>query len=719
MATFPSYYSSTYRRDAPPNPPVSELNRDFIALARERFRLAEEGEAKVREKSLEDFRFKIGEQWEPTVFQARDRDARPCLTMNRMRQFCRMVTNEQRQQRPSIQINPVGSQADVATAEVLQGIIRHIEMNSQADIAYDHGFESMVTGGFGYWMVKTKYVEDDTDEQEIFICRILNPFTVFFDPRAVEPDYSDAIYAFIIEDMPLETYRANYPNSSLAAITMMATPGNIPYGWLSASTVRVAEYFYVEEEERPRGRPKRTVRWAKINAIEPLDEDVVPCRYIPIVPVLGDETIVDGRKDLVGLIRDARDPQRMYNFQISAAAEMIALAPKAPHIAAEGQIEGHEVEWAESNRRNFSVLTYKPVSSANGAPMPPPQRNAAEPPIQAMALMIRQADNDLKAVTGIYDASLGQQGPEQSGKAVLLRQQQSSIANLNYTDNMARAIRCTGNILLDMIPRIYTDAQIKRIILPDGEVKHVGIMNSQTSDDTPEEVAEQLAVTKVHDIGIGRYDVNVSTGPNYETKRKENIASEVALISAYPAIMPIAGDLLVRNFDWPQASEIADRLKAMLPPQVQQAQGGDPTMTIAQLQAQLAQAQQQMQQMGMLVQKAQSVIGNKLVEGQTKENLALIDAWTKLNVARLNASKDADTAQADRETQMLTTMMGQAHEAGSQAMEHQHDMNLQQMGAAQQQQPQVGAPPPGANPQAPPPQEGPVQPGGSAGLTGA
>lgn len=666
----------------------------------ERFRLAEEGEAKVREKSLEDFRFKIGEQWEPTVFQARDRDARPCLTMNRMRQFCRMVTNEQRQQRPSIQINPVGSRADVPTAEVLQGIIRHIEMNSQADIAYDHGFESMVTGGFGYWTVRTKYINDDDDEQEIFICRILNPFTVFFDPRAVEPDYSDAMFAFIIEDMPIEIYRANYPTSSLAAITMMATPGNIPYGWFTSATVRVAEYFYVEEEERERARPKRTVRWAKINAIEPLDEEDVPCRYIPIVPVLGDETIVDGRKDLVGLVRDARDPQRMYNFQISAAAEMIALAPKAPHIAAEGQIEGHEVEWAESNRRNFSVLTYKPVSSANGAPMPPPQRNAAEPPIQAMAMMIRQADNDLKAVTGIYDASLGQQGPEQSGKAVLLRQQQSSIANLNYTDNMARAIRCTGNILLDMIPRIYTNAQMKRIILPDGEVQHVGIYNSQASDDTPEEVAEQLAVNKVHDIGIGRYDVNVSVGPNYETKRKENIASEVALISAYPAIMPIAGDLLVRNFDWPQAGEIADRLKAMLPPQVQQAQAGDPTTAIAQLQAQLAQAQQQMQQMGVLVQKAQNVIGNKLVEGQTKENLALIDAWTKLNVARINASKDADTAQADRETDMLTTMMGQAHEAGGQAMEHQHDYNMAQMGAVQsQQQPQEQTPQPGANPQ--------------------
>lgn len=699
MATF---LSSIYRRDEPPQPPVSQLNRDFLALAMERFRLAEEGEAKVREKSLEDFRFKIGEQWEPTVFQMRDRDARPCLTMNRMRQFCRMVTNEQRQQRPSIQINPVGSRADVATAEVLQGIIRHIEMNSQADIAYDHGFESMVTGGFGYWLIKTKYVSDDDDEQEIFICRILNPFTVFFDPRAVEPDYSDAMFAFIIEDMPIETYRANYPNSSLAGITLMATPGNIPYGWLTSATVRVAEYYWVEEEERERARPKRTVHWAKINAIEPLDEDEVPCRYIPIVPVLGDETIVDGRKDLVGLVRDARDPQRMYNFQISAAAEMIALAPKAPFIGAEGQIEGHEVEWAESNRRNFSVLTYKPVSSANGSPMPAPQRNATEPPIQALAMMIRQADNDLKAVTGIYDASLGQQGPEQSGKAVLLRQQQSSIANLNYTDNMARAIRCTGNILLDMIPRIYTDAMMKRIILPDGEVQHVGIYNSQTSDDSPEEVAEQLAVQKVHDIGIGRYDVNVSVGPNYETKRKENIASEVALISAYPAIMPIAGDLLVRNFDWPQAGEIADRLKAMLPPQVQQ-QSGDPSTAIAQLQAQLAQAQQQMQTMGVMVQKAQNVIGNKLVEGQTKENLALIDAWTKLNVARINASKDADTAQADRETDMLTSMMGQAHEAGGQAMEHQHEMNMAQMAQQQQAQPQQpgeAAPQPGANPQA-------------------
>jgi hypothetical protein len=394
----------------------------------------------------------------------------------------------------------------------------------------------------------------------------------------------------------------------------------------------------------------------------------------------------------------------MYNFQISAAAEMIALAPKAPHIAAEGQLEGHEVEWAEANRRNFPVLTYKPISSANGSPMGPPQRNVAEPPIQAMAVMIRQADNDLKAVTGIYDASLGQQGPAQSGRAVLLRQQQSNIANLNYTDNMARAIRWSGIILLDMIPRVYTEQKVRRIIKPDGETQQVTVGNSQGDGLEQDELA---AVPRIFDVGVGKYDVTVTVGPTYESKRKESVASQVALISAYPAIMPIAGDLLVRNMDWPGANEIADRLKAMLPPAIQQMEGA---ISPQQTQAQMMQLQQQNHILAAALQQSQQVISQKLIEGQSRENIALLQELTKLNVARINASKDMDQNAAERETDMLQTMMGQAHEAGSQAMEHQHDMQMQQdQQQADQQMQQQGAQPTGASPEIPPP----GQPGGT------
>ena len=681
MATFTSVTASS---------PIESPNNqeDFIEQALDRFHLTAEAEFEMRQMAEDDFRFLIGKQWDAQNIDSRTRDGRPCLTMNRLRSFRRMVTNEQRQQRPSIQINPVGDEADVETAEVLQGLVRHIEVNSDADIAYDTGFEHMVTGGFGFWRIITDYADDETDDQEIYIKRIRNPFSVYFDPRAVEPDYSDALWCFIIDDMPRELYREQYGEDEVASLENWRSIGDRDVDWITRETIRVAEYFYVELDKRKKGNPRRTVKWAKINAVKVLERSDVPCRWIPVVPVLGDDNLVDGRRNLVGMIRDAKDPQRFYNYQITAAAEAIALAPKAPWTVVEGQLEGHENEWEQSNRRNFAVLTYKNVSAANGSPVGAPQRNATEPPIQAMAMMIRQADNDLKSVTGIYDASLGQQGPEQSGKAVLLRQKQSDIANLNFTDNQARSIKHTGRILLSMIPQIYDVPTVRRIIDPEEAPKMVAVFNSQTQDQPD---LDELGVEKIYDLGVGRYDVAVSVGPSYQSKRQEAVASQIALISSYPNIMPIAGDLLVRNMDWPGAKQIADRMKKMLPPQLQD-EPGDPGTQLSTLQAQAAQLAQQNQVLVGALQQSQQVISQKLVEAQSKENQSLIDAMTKINVARITASKDRDVAGADTELQMLGMAHDSAHEAAMQSSDQQHEMGMQQdqqqheqaMGAQQQ-----------------------------------
>ena len=313
MAAFTTVTSSSVSKKT-----ASLSEEDFIKQALDRFHLAAEAEAELRRDALNDFQFLTGEQWDSQNIESRTRDGRPCLTMNRLRSFRRMVTNEQRQQRPSIQINPVGDESDVETAEVLQGLCRHIEVNSDAEIAYDTGFENMATGGFGYWRIVTDYVDDDSDDQEIFIKPIKNSFSVYFDPRAQEPDYSDAMWCHIIEDMPVEVYREQYGDEELAALEEMRSVGDRTSEWITKETVRVAEYFYVELTKRKQGSPKKKVRWAKINAVKILDERDVPCKFIPVIPVLGDETIIDGKRNLVGMIRDAKDPQRFYNYQISA-----------------------------------------------------------------------------------------------------------------------------------------------------------------------------------------------------------------------------------------------------------------------------------------------------------------------------------------------------------------------------------------------------------------
>lgn len=487
-------------------------DKEFLKEAFHRFKLCEEAEADIRREALEDFKFLDGDQWPDDIKKKREEKKQPCLTINRLPAFKQMITNEQRQQKPSTQVNPVGDGSDDDTAEIIQGVIRHIEVLSDAEIAYDTAFDHLVTGGFGHWRYNTEYLPGSFD-QEIKVLWLPNPFCVYTDPFCLQPDRSDANYRFIIEDLSPETYKSQFPDSALAKIdNQFSSIGNIPAGWVTKEGRRVAEYFYVAQEKKtlyllPDGRTSdklpegtkpidqreeivRKVKWAKINGIEVLDRTDWPGKYIPVVTVTGPESRIDGKLKVKGLIRDARDPQRNYNYWNSAATQIIALAPKSPYIAAAGQVENYKDMWDKANEEAFSTLIYDAVD-IGGTPVPPPQRNVYEPPIAAITQMIRQADNDLKAVTNIYDASLGQRGPDESGKAILARQKQTDISTLHFSDNMARGIRFGGRILIDLIPKVYERDRIQRIVNPDGSTKMVRITNSATPQHPAEETSQE------------------------------------------------------------------------------------------------------------------------------------------------------------------------------------------------------------------------------------
>ena len=678
-----------------------------ISLAMERFKVVGDAEQKLRVAALDDLEFRVGEQWPSEIQTSRTRDGRPCLTMNRIPAFLRQVTNEQRQQRPAVQVNPVGNGADIETAEILEGMVRNTEVNSDADIAYSHGFEMMATIGFGDWRIITEY-EEGTGDLVARIKRIKNPFSVYWDCAAVEPCYEDAKYCFIVSDLGEKEYKEQFPKSTLASLADFSTVGDHAASWVSRNAsgqqlIRIAEYFYVEDAEEdvvvtqsgtytlknaPEGEtvienrkvPTKIVHWLKINAVEVLEETIWPGRFIPVIPVLGDDLDVDGHRYLAGMVRNAKDPQRMYNYQISAATEASALQPKAPFIVAEGQLEGHEAEWEQANVRNFSTLTYK-STDVGGKPVPPPQRQSSDTQLASYSFLIRQADNDLKATTGIFDASLGEKGPDQSGRAILARQKQGDVANLNWTDNLARSIRHTGRVLIDLYPKITTRAKIQRVINPDQSVKHVAITNSQLADT---ELTNPAGYDKVFDLGVGYYDVTVTVGPTYQSKRQEAVASQMALVNAFPPLMQAAGDLLVRNMDWPGAEQIAERLYKMLPPQLQDQDTQDPKKALMGAQATVQQLQQQLQQATQILQQQHEIIQTEQVKQAAETEREAKRLETQIVIAKINASKDLDKAAADR---MIAEF--------EQATDHAHELAMSQI-AAQQPQPVNG----GAQPQA-------------------
>lgn len=693
-------------------------DRDFIGTAMDRFRRAAEAERKVREEGLDDLRFVSGEQWPDTVKKQRADDQRPCLTVNRLPQVIQQVTNEQRQSRPEVKVNPIGDGADVETAEIIEGMLRHISVNSDASIAHDNAFECMCRGGFGYWRYVTDYVSPKSFDQEIYCKRILNPFTVYFDPSCQEPDYSDAGFAFIVEDWNADDYRAEFPGSELASLESFESLGDQAQDWASQDSVRIAEYFTVEkakrtlcqladgttayEDELPKGakviarrettEPK--VTWCKINAVEVLDRREWPGKFIPIVPVLGTELIVENERHLVGVIRYAKDSQRMYNYHVSAQTETIGLAPKAPYVVGEGQIEGYEDEWASANTKNHAVLTYVP-KTIGGQILGAPQRNAVEPPIAAISAAIVQSSNDIKGTTGLYDDSLGIPHSDRSGKAVLARQKEGDTANLHLSDNLIRSMRHAGRIQLDLIRKVYDAARVARIIKPDETIEHIAV-NTPTWKD---------GVARIFDLTKGDYDVTVSVGASYESRRQEAVESMLQLVQAYPNLMAFVGDLLVKNMDWPEAQAVSERLKKMLPPQLQDPKdGADPAAQAQQMTQQLQMMGQQHDALVQRVHQLTDIITQKKVEADARVQVALIQAQSAAVVADINAKAESAQALLSAELEsiqqrlgtMTTAAQGQhdaeqaeadrQHEAGMQAAQQQHQAGMQQG----QQQHQAG-----------------------------
>ena len=685
-----------------PDRSPSELEK-FLKLAHERFRLAADAEAETRKEALDDLKFSVGEQWPAALVSRRTEEGKPVLTMNRLPEHIRQVTNNQRQQRPAIQVSPVGNGASKETADIEQGMIRHIETQSDAEIARDTSFESMVRMGYGYERVIPEYVDEndpDNFDQELKIKRIKDPFTVYFDPTCNEPDYSDAEFCFIIETLTKAQYEAKYPDSELAKASLedFQSLGDLAADWAREDAIRVAEYFYVEKEyetiKTKGGREKRVVKrkvcWAKINAVEPLEERDWPGKWIPVIPVLGDDLIVDGKRYLAGLVRNAKDPQRAYNYAVSTATQVAGLAPLAPFIAAHDQIADFQAQWEQSNRRQQAVLPYKHIDN-----VPPPTRSETEPPIQAFVYLLRQADQDLKASTGIYDAALGQKGPDESGKAVLARQKQTDVSTANWSDNLARSTRYEGRVLLDLIPHFYDAPRVQRIINPDGTVQHVGIFNSKKSGmslDDVKQLEEMKAVKKIFDVGVGRYDVTISVGPSYQTKRQEATTTNLELMKNVPIVQQVGADLIIREMDIPNADMLADRVKKALGPVAQDDTDADSPEA---LKAKLGALTQQHMQAVQALTEAQQIIQTKKVESDAKKEIVQMQEATKLQmhdldnkvkitIAEIETKAQETQARMAMEREVWKELHGSAHELGMTGVEHANAKELAATAAVNQ-----------------------------------
>lgn len=708
----------------------------FLQQALENFEVSKNAFNNIRLEMEEDWRFAAGAQWDQDVINQRRAQGRPCLTINRTDGFLAHAVNNMRQSRPAIKIDPVGDGADEDDAKIRQGLIRHIEVNSRADEAYDTGFESMCRGGLGYIRIVDDWADNESFDKELFIRWAPNPFLIYPDPYCSQPDWSDMRWCFVIEDMTIAEFRNRFGDTKVAASldTFNSVGSEHTRKWFPGGKIRIAEYFWIEykddmivefdenpgdvkhwsdvphkegyfikdndlweNDEESQGGYKHVARirktripivhWDLISAVDILEERIWKGKYIPIIPVIGNTTEVEGDKIIVGMVRYAREPQRMFNWMYTSFVEMTSLAPRAPWVMEIDQMpDGLQESWQNSNT-NPQILFYKSkmVDGSNQL-APPPERVATEPPIAAFVQGLQMCDQNLKSIFRIYDASLGQRGPQESALAINARKIESDTGIYNWGDNFIRSLRMVGIILNDLLPFYYnTPGKVIQILQDDQSKRQVTIN---------QEFTEQ-GIVKFFNLAEGRFSVVVSTGPTAQTKRQEAATNMTELVKVYPQLMQVAGDLVIKEMDFVGKDAISARLEQALPPALKPPDPDNPIPPEAQ--QKIDQATQMINQLVATVHELSDKKDLQLMKEEWETLRAQMTQETQLAAAAMKAKNDQAMFFSEKIFEELNNMRAMFMPIAQHMMAQQLNLNpgggTGPDGSPQPVTPQVGAPP--------------------------
>jgi hypothetical protein len=651
----------------------SKADNDIIAEANARRARCLAFEADNVRDAKDDFQKLAGNHWPEDAVRQREIERRPCITVNKLPAFLHNVTNDQRQNKLGIKVHPVDDGSDIETAEVLQGLIRHVEYESGADAAYDTAGFHAAACGFGFFRIRTEYDREDSFDQVARFERFRSPFSVHPDPDAKEPDGSDQEYCFVDGTVARSEIARDYPGASAAVSNEIDGTDDV--------MLLCSEYYRVEHSPATlvrlsngetgwkddlidlpigvwiadeRKSHRRKVMWYKLTTSESVDRGAVgapgcaetftdiigraeiPCRWIPVFPVYGEELEIDAKVVRSGLIRHAKGPSVMYDYWMTAATEEVTLRPKAPFIGAEGQFEGHEKKWRLANVQTFAYLEYKP-KTIGGQLAPAPQRQPMADIPSGVLQMAMHAADEIKATTGLFDSSMGARGTATSGVQEREQKRQGNVANFHFSDNLTRAVRHAGRCLVDMIPRIYDTERVVRILGDDEKVSHATINKPLERPELDEKTGAVRTV--LNDLTVGKYDVTVSAGASYSTRRQEASDAMVSFGQSWPKLMDVAGDKVVTAMDWPGAEEIAERIKRTIPPELLgddgEEGGGQGQQLPPEVLQIVQQAQQHIQQLESELRDAKTGIEKARISAESSERVAQINANSKQDVEEL------------------------------------------------------------------------------------
>jgi len=658
-------YSENSEVDHESTESKKERDQEIIEEAKAFFKYSSEQYQDILEKANQDDKFAAGEQWDPILLKSRQDENRPALTINKVIAPIRQVSNEGRKNRPALKVYPVGDGAKEETAKVRQGMIRNIEYESDAQIAYSVALECAARKSLGYFRIGTDYESWDSMNLVIKILAVHNPLSVRFDPASVEPDGKDASKAIVFDDISKDEFKTLYPDAETNSYEDFQQ--QFEDSWVDKEKVRVAEYYTkkfeevtiyevtdpqgqvstMEESLIPEGYTKGKSRKSlkakimhyKIGGCDLLEETEVIGSYIPVIPMYGARAFVNGKWIIESVHRHSQDAQRLYNFSVSNEAEALSLVPRAPYIVEKGQVPlEYQHIWNTANTKSWPMLPYDKVEGA-----PPPQRNVIEPATSALINSKLHASDDIKATTGIYDDSLGRNTQNKSGIALQRTQQQSQTSNFHFMDNQAISIKHGGRIINEWLDKIYDTARQIRIVGEDGSQEMVQI-------NQPFQQGNEIVH---HDLKVGKYDVVLDVGPSYETKRQESADMLLEFSKSFPQQAPAFSDLIAKNMDFPDAPLLAERLRKVngvdddknkaIPPQAQQ---------------QIQQLSQMVEQLTETSKKQHDIITNKTNELESKERIEFAKMQNQLAIESLKAQNSESLALFHADIKMIQTQLG-------------------------------------------------------------
>jgi len=620
-----------------------EQTESVVEEAKERYEIAKTAFSASRTQSIEDTKFYLGDsdngwQWPQNIALQRSTiERRPCLTINITAQHVNQIVNTIRENPPSGKIMPVDDFADKKTAEILSDLVRNTQATSNADDIHNIAIEHAIAGGEGYWRVVTEYESESSFDQVIRIKPILDPGMVYIDPFTKELDKSDAEWGFVFEDITKDECRRMWPDIDVKSWT-----DDKVRGWVKEDTVRVADYYCVEfisdtlyqlpdgtaeyESKLPpeilvqlkemvasgelRTRPAKRKQWRMHKLVGNHDEPIETTDWVgsilPIIQVIGKELMVNGEVIKKGLVRDLKDPARMVNYAYSATVESIALQNKIPYIAPADAIEGYEQKWDQANIQNLAYLPYNHVDDA-GNPIPKPERQQPAVLPTAQIQLLQLSVEQMRAASGQQAANFGNRSEASSGIGIQRLKMQGEVATYHFIDALNRALKYEVRVILELIcsGKILDTKRVVRVMGIDGEAKHATLDPNHQEAYTEHQGINQEDIQKIFNPTIGTYDVIIETGPSFMTKRLEGSQQLSQMATGNPQMMQVAGDLIMKSMDVPYADQIAERMKKMLPPQLQDEKPGD---LPPQVQQAMQQASEHIQQQDQIIAQMQEAL---------------------------------------------------------------------------------------------------------------